>query len=215
MGDSVKTAPSPPSGDGTDRLATVGAPVLEAFPPASDTPAGRFFEWIEAGGRTIEALLGRVVETLDPLSCFVEVNFDHPEIGPAGAVVMTTTTIDLEPLRRRALRSMVIPFEELGPYVPQWERGETVLVSVSQMPERLARRYAATPMVWSLNVPLHIEGTWVGLVGATTDERGFSSEAVSMVEALGRVLVRDFAAHDSWNDFRRTVEREKPLRVVT
>lgn len=215
MDDSVMTAPIPPSGKDSTGLARVGAPVLDAFPPPSDTPAGRFFDWIQTGGRIVEGLLGRVVESLDPLSCFVEVNFDHPELGPAGAVVMTTTTIDIAPLRRRALRSMVIPFEELGPYVPQWERGETVLVSVSQMPERLARRYTATPMVWSLNVPLHIEGSWVGLVGATTDERGFSATAVSMVEALGGVLVREFAAHDTWNEFQRTLEKARPLRVVT
>ena len=215
MVDSVTVVPTPPSGTSTTGLTRVGAPVLDAFPPPSDSPAGRFLRWLETGGRFVEEMLGRVVETLDPLGCFVEVNFDHPEMGPAGAVVMITTTIDIAPLRRRAMRAMVIPLEELGPYVPQWESGETVLVSVSQMPERLARRYTATPMVWSLNVPLHIEGSWVGLVGATTDGRGFSETAVSMVEALGRVLVGEFAAHDTWNEFRQTLEQTRPLRVVT
>lgn len=192
----------------------VGAPVLEALPPAPGTPAGRFQNWLGRNEETVGSLLGRLSDRWSPLSTFVEVNFDHPDLGPAGAVVMTTVTIDIHPLRRRVRRAMVIPFSELEPYLPRWEKGETVLVSVGEMPAPLARRYTATPVVWSLNVPVHVEGTWVGLVGATAGPTGLPVGAVDGFQALARLLMRDFAADAAWQAFQATIGEQRRLRLL-
>lgn len=195
-------------------LTQVGAPVLEAFPPPAGSPAGLFHHWLALRQTTIEELLGRLTEKWTPLGCFVEVNFIHPEMGPAGAVVMTTQTIDTNPLRRRVARVMVIPFDELGAYLPLWEKGQTVLVSVDDMPPALVRRYAPTPVKWSLNVPIHVEGEWVGLVGAIAAESGFTTAAVTSFQALAQVLMHDFAADSAWSAFRGTVAEEPRLRLL-
>lgn len=195
-------------------LTQMGAPVLEAFPPPAGSPAGMFHQWLERRRDVVGSLLGRLTEKWNPLGCFVEVNFTHPEMGPAGAVVMTTQTIDTNPLRRRVARVMVIPFDELRAYLPSWERGATVLLSVDDMPPPLARRYAPTPVKWSLNVPIHVEGEWVGLVGAIADESGFTAAAVSSFEGLARVLMRDFAADSAWSVFRETIAEEPRLRLL-
>jgi hypothetical protein len=215
MGEPSGTAMTP-AGDSTlAPVAQVGAPVLEPLPPAPNTPAGRFYRWLEAEELLVTTLLESMTARWRPLSCFVEVNFEHPELGPAGAVVLTAVTIDVNPLKRRARRAMVIPFLEMAPYLPRWERGETILVSVPEMPEPLARRYAATPLVWSLNVPVHVEGTWVGLVGATADDRGFSETAITAFEALARVLMRDFTAYEAWSNFHQAVGDEPRLRLLS
>lgn len=148
-------------------------------------------------------MLERLTERWLLLASFVEINFLHPDVGPAGSVVLTVSTFDPLSMRRRAERLTVIPFRELGRYIPRWEAGETVLVSVDEMPEELARRYATTPIRWSLNVPIRVDGSWVGLVGAVTDARGFDARTVAGFEALARVLMAEFAADGALCRFRR------------
>lgn len=137
------------------------------------------------------------------LASYVEVNFMHPEVGPAGALALTHTTLDGSAMRRRAERLTAIPFRELAPYLRRWERGETVNVAVDDMPDELARRFAATPIHWSLNVPIRAEGTWVGLVGAVNDGRGFGGRVVAAFEALAEVLMREFTADSALCRFQR------------
>lgn len=183
----------------------VGAPLVEAVAPPPGTPAGRFHAWLERNRASVGEVLVLLTERWRPYGSFVEVNFIDPDVGPAGAIVMNTETIDVSGARQRLRRVMVIPFAELELYLPTWREGGTVLTRVEDMPERLARRYAATAMRWSLNVPIRIEGEWVGLIGAATGSAGFSSEAVASFEASARLLIRDYAADDAWRRFRETV----------
>lgn len=185
--------------------------MVDAHNPVQGSAAARFQEWLEMRRYRVQDMLERLTRRWLPLASFVEVNFVHPEVGPAGALVATATTIDPGPLRHRAERLRVIPFRELAPYLPRWERGDTVLVSVDEMPPDLARRYAATPFRWSLNVPVRVEDTWVGLVGAVGDERRLSRPAISSFEAMAEVLMRDFAADTAWCSFRRSTAGGKRL----
>jgi hypothetical protein len=184
-------------------LPRVGAPVVEALSPREGTTAARFHEWITRHQLSIQDMLERLTARWAPLASFVEANFLHPEFGPAGALVLATSTFDVVPIRRRVERLRVIPFGELADYIPLWEEGRTVAVAVRDMPDPLARRYATTPIRWSLNVPVQMEGTWVGLVGAATDERGFTGQTVAGFEAMARVLMLEFAADAARYDFDR------------
>src|SRR5690606_35970950 len=65
------------------------------------------------------------------IGSFVVVRFLHPTRGPAGAIALSATTLDTAALHYRLKRVTVIPLTDLGPYVPRWERGETVVVEVS------------------------------------------------------------------------------------
>lgn len=182
-------------------LSRVGAPVVEAFDPLRGTPAATFHQWLDFRRLRVEEMLYRLTERWQPLAAFVEVNFMHPVVGPAGFLALATSTIDTVPLRERLARVTVIPFSELVPFVRRWEAGESVLVDVEHMPEKLARRYAATPIVWSLNVPVIVDGVWVALVGAANGPAGFGEQAVAGFEAMAEVIAREFTADEAWRSF--------------
>lgn len=183
-------------------LPRVGAPVVQAHVPVEGTTSARFQRWLGTRDASVRAMLEALTGRWALLASFVEVNFLHPEVGPAGALVMTASSLDPMYMRSRGARLRVIPFRELAPYLARWERGETVEVAVDDMPEDLARRYATTPIHWSLNVPVRLDGDWVGLVGAVTGESGFGRRVVSAFEALAEVLVLDFAADSALSRFR-------------
>lgn len=176
--------------------------MVQAHVPLEGTSSARFQQWLSMRESRVKEMLERLTLRWMLLATFVEVNFVHPEVGPAGALILTASTVDPLTMKRRADRLRVIPFRELAPYISRWEAGETVEVSVDEMPDDLARRYAATPFRWSLNVPVRLEEEWVGLVGAVNDERGFARRAVSAFEALADVLALDFAADSALERFR-------------
>lgn len=189
----------------TAPVSRVGAPLIEAFAPPIDSAEGAFHFWLNANRSRVHGWLDLVTRRWKPLGSFVELNYVHPQLGPSGAVVMTSQAVDLRTVRHRVTRLTVIPHSEVAPYVPRWRRGATVLVAVADMPERLALRYANTPVEWSLNVPIFVRGTWVGLVGAVATARGLGP-AVASYQALADLMMRDFAARDAWQDFRATLD---------
>lgn len=192
----------------------VGAPLLDLFDPPADTGPGRFHTWLATHQVRMEALLTRLMDRWRPQGCFIEVNFEHPDSGPAGAIVLTAGGFDVSSSPQRVKRVMAIPMAELTPYIHRWERGETVLLEVAAMPEPLVRRYAALPVVWSLNVPVHLEREWVGLIGATADETGFTREAVASFEAAAGMVMGEMAADLAWKEFRGTVDESTRLKLV-
>lgn len=183
------------------RLPRVGAPVVKAYSPRQGTASAALHAWLVSHQEVVQELLDQVTTRWRPLASFVEMNFEHPEYGPSGALVLTSTLLDTRPIRRRADRLRVIPHREVAEYLPVWERGITVEVAVKDMPEDLGRRYSTTPIHWSLNVPLHVNGSWVGLVGAATDERGFERRAVASYQALAKVLMSEFEADVARSSF--------------
>lgn len=182
----------------------VGSPVLEAFEPVLDTPAGRFHGWVQLNKEHLADLLAVLTERWNPLSSFVEVNFTHPDAGPAGAIQLTASTVDAAPVQIRARKIRVIPFSELEPYIPRWQAGQTVLVRVDDMPDDLRRRYAATPIEWSLNVPILAEGVWVGLIGGVAGPDGFSHRAVESYEGGAKLVMGEFESDMALLEFRET-----------
>jgi hypothetical protein len=140
------------------------------------------------------------------LASFIVVNFLHPEMGLAGALVNLDPTLDLKGRQERLRRASVIPMTELSAHVPIWTAGETVLVHVDDMEEPLRRRYYGTDTRWSLNVPVLIGSAWVGLIGAAADDSGFGRDAVSSYECAAEVLEREFDADQYWAAFADGLE---------
>lgn len=191
----------------------VGAPRVEMFAPLRGTRAGRLHDLLTADWSRAEERLGRVVSRWRPLAGFIELNFFHPVHGPSGALVLTITTVDVSRRAQRVARLEVIPHREVEPYLARWARGETVVVSVEEMPPDLARRYATTRVRWSLNVPVMADGEWVGLVGAVADAGGFQPEAISAFEALARLFTAELTAAEAWETFREDVGNRLPRLV--
>lgn len=179
----------------------VGAPLIERFAPLAGTAPARFAAWLPDNAARITRYLEALTTRWDLVGAFVVVRFIHPTRGPAGAVAVSTTTLDTGALRHRLRRLTVIPLTDLTPFVPRWERGETTLVEVVDMPSELGRRYAATPVRWSLNVPVMSDGTWVGVVGAVNGADGVDPGAVRSFEALTAWLTREFEADTAWTEF--------------
>src|SRR5690606_11249161 len=114
-------------------LPVVGAPLIERFAPLSGTPAARFNVWLPDNESRIHRLLHDLTVRRSLMGAFVVVRFMHPTRGPAGAVVVSATVLDTVALHHRLRRLTVIPLTDLQPFVPRWERGETVTVAVSEM----------------------------------------------------------------------------------
>lgn len=191
----------------------LGAPRVDGFAPLPGSGAGRFHDWLAENWPTAEERLGRIVHRWQPLAGFIEVNFFHPQHGPSGALVLTISTVDVSRSVQRLARLEVIPHREVEPYVPKWRRGETVLVHVDDMPHDLSRRYVATRVRWSLNVPVMAEQEWVGLVGAVASEPGFEPGAIEAFEALARLFTAELAADTAWKSFRVDVGNRLPYLV--
>lgn len=187
-------------------VAEVGAPLLQPYPPALDSAAGRFDHWVEGRSQQIADIMQTLTFRWSPLAAFLVVLFDHPDDGPCGALMMTTSTVDLTHKRERLRRLSVIPLRELTPYVDRWQRGGTVVASVSDMPENLSRRYLATQVEWSLNIPIRCEGEWVGIIGATADREGFEDGAITSFEAAGMLLEWEYAAQSAWYRFQDSLD---------
>lgn len=190
-------------------LPRVGAPLVEAHPPPPGTPGAEFFAWLTDNSARLQGRLDDISRRWNSLGAFIEVNYAHPELGTAGAVVMTSRVEDFARYRHRITRITVIPHEDVAPYLPRWKRGEAVLVSVDDMPERLALRYANTRVRWSLNVPILVGGEWVGLVGAVTAE-AVAAEMLDAYRALAVLIEREIAAEQAWEMFRSTLDDDRP-----
>ncbi len=194
-------------------MQAVGAPRVEVFAPLRGSSSSQFFEWLEGNWSTAEDRLARLVAKWRPLAGFIEVNFFHPTHGPSGALVLLVTTVDVTRRVERVARLEVIPHREVEPYVPEWRRGETVLVHVEDMPADLRRRYATTRVRWSLNAPVMAGGEWVGLVGAVADDRGFTGAATDSFSGLARLFTAEIAAAEALKHFTEDVGNRLPRLV--
>lgn len=189
-------------------LPRVGAPLVEAHPPPPGTPGAVFFDWLTDNTARLQGRLDDISRRWNSLGSFIEVNYHHPELGTAGAVVMTSRVEDFARYRHRITRITVIPHVDVAPYLPRWKRGEAVLVSVDDMPGRLALRYANTRVRWSLNVPILVEGVWVGLVGAVT-AGAVPAPMLDAYRALAVLIEREMAAEQAWEVFRSTLDGDR------
>jgi hypothetical protein len=189
-------------------LSRVGAPRVEALPPLPGTPGGEFYAWLTEHADRVQVRLDDISRRWKSLGSFIEVNYPHPELGMSGAVIMTSRVEDFDRYRHRITRITVIPHDDVAPYLPRWRRGEAVLVSVDDMPEPLALRYANTRVKWSLNVPIMVSGQWVGLVGAVSAVP-VPESMLDAYRALGVLIEREFSASRAWDLFRATLAGDR------
>ena len=193
----------------------IGAPLVGGFlPPPEGTPEGDFFRWLTARRGAVEDVMSCLWHRWTPIACFVEVNFEHPEFGPAGAIVMTVGEAPRPATYQRARRIMAIPLVELRDYITAWEAGEALVIPTDTMPEPLRRRYAASPIRWSLNVPLHYEGCWVGLIGAGLRETP-SPTMVRAFQASAVLIMSESLADRALAGFRALVATARALTAIS
>lgn len=178
----------------------VGAPALTPRPPDPASAGGRFNAWLGHRHTFVENLLEQLTTRWDPLGSFIELHFHDPNWGMCGALVSLNADTTGQEVRERLVSA--IPFSEMVPFIPVWRRGDTVLVHVDDMPSALARRYHATHVHWSLNVPIFVEEEWVGLIGAATGSDGVGDEMVASYESSAHLLSREYAADAEWQRFR-------------
>ena len=184
-----------------DGVIRVGAPVLTPRPPSPGTPGDRFNNWLGRRHVFIGALLERLSYRWGPVGSFIELHFHDEYWGMCGALVSLVPAAGAG-RDARLRRVSAIPFSEMVPFVPRWRAGETVLVHVDEMPAPLARRYHATQVRWSLNIPLVVEEEWVGLIGAGIGDRDVPDELVASYESSARVLVSEYEADSRWQKLR-------------
>lgn len=188
-----------------DPFPIIGAPLVSGFEaPPEDTPGGDFYRWMQRRRGSVQDIMTCLWHRWTPVGCFVEVNFQHREFGPAGAIVMTVGSPPDKASCHRVRRVMAIPLAELASYLPSWSRGETLSIETDTMPDPLRRRYSLSPIRWSLNVPIHFDGSWVGLIGAGLAHQP-AREMVEAFEASARLIVNESIADRAMSGFRALV----------
>lgn len=179
----------------------MGAPTLRYHPSPAATAEGSFDRWVRHRNDFVEMILASLTDRWKPLASFLVVNFEHPEYGPAGAMIGFDPTVDVSNRIARLKRVSVIPMSDLSDYTASWRQGQTVLVRKDDMAPSLQARYIGSLMRWSLNVPIFAGSEWVGLVGAAADDSGLCKRAVSSFETAAQLLGKEFAADSAWEDF--------------
>ena len=196
-----------------ERPVQVGAPTLTYHPPRSGTAEGCFDRWVTRRRDFVEGVLANLTDRWAPLASFIVINFDHPEFGPAGAMVVFDPTVDMRPRQARLKRVNVIPMAELAEYVPKWKIGETVLTRLQDMSATLQKRYTGSLMRWSLNVPIFAGSRWIGVIGAAAGAEGMTDRAVASFETAAELLEKEFSADSAWERFSADMDAPRLVAV--
>lgn len=189
------------SRESAGNVVRIGAPLVEPLPPVPGSVAERFLTWVESSSALLQTVERRLVNRFGLDLAFCSINFEHPEYGPAGRVVDLVVSAETdvrfphEERHRRRAQVMTIPHSAMGEFPARWERGETVLFEMREMGEELGRRFEATAVKWSLNVPLIVAGEWFGLLGVAglSDDQP-TEMVVSATEAGAATVVASFVA---------------------
>lgn len=179
----------------------IGAPLVEPLPPAPGSVAESFLDWVEGDRNFLQRVERRLIARFRLDVAFCSINFDHPEYGPSGRVVDLVLSDEMdvryphEERHRRRAQVMTVPHSGMGEFPKRWERGETVLIQMREMGEELGRRFEATAVKWSLNVPIISHGEWFGLFGvADLSEEAPSHIVVAATEAGAATVTASFEA---------------------
>lgn len=188
-----------PSASGN--VVRIGAPLVEPLPPAPGSVADIFLGWVGRRRDFLQSIGRRLVARFGLDLAYCSINFDHPEYGPSARVVdlvlsdETDVRFPHEERHRRRAQVMTVPHSGMGDFPKRWRRGETVLMEMREMGEELGRRFEASPVKWSLTVPLISQGEWFGLFGvAGLSEDRPSHVVVAATEAGAATLIATMVA---------------------
>ncbi|MGH8959296.1 MAG: GAF domain-containing protein [Acidimicrobiia bacterium] len=149
-----------------------------------------------ANPEDLETALSFLLDGTDASAVFVERNVEHPELGLCSKVIAVA--------KREGASSYepsywdMMPWERMPVSYAALSKGKEVVVTPEGLVGPEALTYAASEVKSEIDVPIMIEGSWVGLIGLA-DERSFRdwSEETQMLHTAADMIAAFWARLDS------------------
>ena len=128
--------------------------------------------------------LNVLLEATESTSVFVERNVDHPELGLCSSMILEAPG--------PALTGMweMIPWSSMPISYRRLSRGEPFAFLIKDLTGIEAETYAESDAKSELDIPIVVDGEWVGLVGFTDrhNEREWDNEEVEFLRTVSEMI---------------------------
>ncbi|HJQ96427.1 MAG TPA: GAF domain-containing sensor histidine kinase, partial [Acidimicrobiia bacterium] len=149
-----------------------------------------------ANPEDLETALAFLLEGTDASAVFVERNVEHPELGLCSKVIAVAKRAGASSYEPSYWDMM--PWDRMPVSYAALSQGKEVVVTPEGLIGPEALTYAASEVKSEIDVPIMIEGSWVGLVGLA-DDRSFRdwSEETQMLHTAADMIAAFWARLDS------------------
>lgn len=132
----------------------------------------------------LSVALNVLLEATESTSVFVERNVDHPELGLCSSMILEVPG--------SALTGMweMIPWSSMPISYRRLSRGEPFAFLIKDLAGIEAETYAESDAKSELDIPILVDGEWVGLVGFTDrhNEREWDNEEVEFLRTVSEMI---------------------------
>jgi signal transduction histidine kinase len=149
-----------------------------------------------ANPEDLETALAFLLDGTDASAVFVERNVEHPELGLCSKVIAVAKRAGASSYEPSYWDMM--PWDRMPVSYAALSQGKEVVVTPEGLVGPEALTYAASEVKSEIDVPIMIEGSWVGLIGLA-DDRSFRdwSEETQMLHTAADMIAAFWARLDS------------------
>ncbi len=132
----------------------------------------------------LDVALNVLLEATESSSVFVERNVDHPDLGLCSSMILEA------PLSASSGIWEMVPWSSMPISHRHLSRGETFSFLIKDLTGIEAETYARSDAKSELNIPIFVDGEWVGLVGFTDrlTERVWDTEEVEFLRTVSEMI---------------------------
>jgi signal transduction histidine kinase len=132
----------------------------------------------------LDVALNVLLEATESSSVFVERNVDHPDLGLCSSMILEAPPADSAGIWE------MVPWSSMPISHGRLSRGEPFSFLIKDLTGVEAETYARSDAKSELDIPIVVEGEWVGLVGFTdrVSEREWDAEEVEFLRTVSEMI---------------------------
>jgi len=132
----------------------------------------------------LDVALNVLLEATESSSVFVERNVDHPDLGLCSSMILEAPPADSAGIWE------MVPWSSMPIAHGRLSRGEPFSFLIKDLTGIEAETYARSDAKSELDIPIVVEGEWVGLVGFTdrVSEREWDAEEVEFLRTVSEMI---------------------------
>jgi len=154
-----------------------------------------------------EALVALLAAT-DATSIFIEVNVEHPDLGPCSTMLREISEFGV---RENPDTWSMVPWSEMPDSHALLSRGEPFAFLVRELDPVERRLYGDIDALSELDVPFFVDDKWIGLIGLSDDrtERAWRPDEVGLMVAAAQMLEAFWARKEAREAAERIAETSR------